>query len=323
MKYIALLMALFILSSCKAQSQHDLNVPDIVQLHTNASALQLPGTRIFMEQPKGYTLVKQLIRLQKNEQTYIQALEVPGANFEEKKTELVKGLDEAVKSGKLPKAYYQKEFKLGNYDALISYGPDNEPGKEQIVLCFGDKDVTVMVMAALQANDSKSCNEMVKSLLTMRLDKNAPANAAAIANYSLDLSGTDFKYAGNVSQLFYYNTEGTATHLDDPFASQIVVATLPSADGKEALKQYAEERIAGLQADGITIPTHEGHDITINGRYAYEITFQGTYQGKASTDYIVVTGDNKSAVYFVGTAYEDQEHLMSQIKKIAQTLKLK
>lgn len=322
MRQLLFCFSLFFLS-CTGQTNQDLKIPEQVTVAKTSAHQQFPGTRVFVDKPKEYELVKQLVRFQKNDNSYFQIIESPVTNFDVQKATIVKGFEDAVSSGKLPKEYYKKEFKIGGYNAILYYGADNKPNLEQIVLCFGDKDFAVMAIGEVPANDKRTRDEILKAMLSLYVDKNIKADATALATYSVDVTNTEFLYTGNISQMFYYTVGGKGDPANNPYENQIMIATLPSMKDNDALKAYATDMIKRYKLSGMEIPTFQGNDITINGRYAYEITFNGSFKGKSNSVYQIVTGDSKASILFVGSAYERQEELIKQIKAISQTLKTK
>ncbi|MBG9378819.1 hypothetical protein I5907_21480 [Panacibacter sp. DH6] len=324
MRQLKLLFGILLLLSCRAaKAQNDFKIPDQVSISKTASYQQFPGTRVFVEAPKNYELEKQLIRFQKNENTFFQIIESPLTNFAVKKAELVKGFEDAVNTGKIPKEYYKKEFKLDTYDAVLYYGRDNKPNLEQIVLCFGDKDFSVMALGEIPANDKSSRQEVLKALLSLYVDKTIKVDPTALASYSLDVSNTEFQYAGNISQMYYYTIGGKGDPANNPFENEIMVMTLPAMKDKVILKYYAIDMIGRYKLSGMQITAYKGSDTILNGNYAYAITFNGSLKGKSNSVYQIVTGDDQSSLLFVGSAYSRQEELMNQIKTIAKTLRTK
>ena len=189
MKKTILYLVLNIVSwSCNAQNQYDLAIPDKVTIDKGKSTTKFPGTNTFLSKPDGYVLTKQLLRFQKNEGTYIQMMQFPVAsNFETKRKEMDNYLQTGVASGKLQKEYYKKNFKLGDYDALLYYGRDDtKPGFEQIVLLFGDNSFVNMALGEIPANQPAGRKEILSELLSMYVDKSVPVDPTELANFTLN-----------------------------------------------------------------------------------------------------------------------------------------
>lgn len=319
--FLLLLLTLTLLISCNGQNNRDLNIPDKVQPAKTSKSTQLPGTRIFVVPPVGYQLVQQLIRFQKNDSTFLQFYEIPGSAFDLQRIKAK--FDENRKSGRLAKEYYQKEFQYGPYSALTIYGPDNRPNREQILLSFGDRNFVIMAIGELPSNNKTAREELVKALLTVYVDTSVVADPTALATFSLNVSGTDFQYVGNMSQSYFYNYHGKPLDNQDEFANQIFVSTLPAQD-KQALKEFGKSMIKSYKTNGMEIPKYTDREFSINGNYAYEIEFQGSYKGRLNSVYqVVITNGITSSALFLGSAYDDRLNLLKQIKQIATTIELK
>jgi hypothetical protein len=308
----------------KAQSAHDLAIPGMVVVDKASSTTKLPGTNAFIHQPVSYTLIKQLIRLQKNEGTYIQLMQVPVvSNFEAKRKEMEDNLQRVVAEGKLEKEYYKKEFKLGDYNALLYYGKDDKrEGFEQMVLLFGDNTFVNMAVGEFPADQPLVRKEILDGLLSMYVDKTVLVDPTELANFSIKTNNTAFTFFGSASQMFYYTVGGKGDPMQNPYESQIMVQALPAMQ-EEGLRSYAVQMIYNYRLTGMRIPTYSGKDTTINGQYAYQITFEGSFNGKKNDVYQVVTGNQNGSVLFLGGLYEKPEELMPQVRSIAGTLQMK
>ncbi len=306
------------LTSCNEAKKINLAIPDKVKIKKEGKHQQLPGTKIFIVGPENYELIGSLIRFQKDDSTFIQAVETP-VNFTEQKAKGIQAFEEA----KGLSSSYQKEFKLGDYDAFLIYGPDNKrPGCDQILLLFGDKEFGAMIVGEIPRNNEKTRQEVLAALLTAYVDKSATADYSALQNFTVDVSKSEFRFFRNASQTFLYTIDGKGD-FNIPFQDEIMIMTLPPMDNFDARKAYAQSMIQRYKNDGISIPDFEEKEIKINSESAYEITFTGEFQGKSVKVYQVVTGDNKATILFCGLAYTRQEELFEQFKDVAQTLRTK
>ena len=324
MKLTTLILGLVIaLTSCGngPSNKNDLNIPDKVEIKKEGKHQQFSGTRVFIVNPEGYLLIPSLIRFQKDSDTYIQAVESPTTSYTKQKTSIQQGFEAAKAKGLT--AYYQKEFKLGEYDAFLIYGSDIKPNLDQMVLIFGNNDFVVMVSGELPQNNEIAKQEILSALLTTYLDKSVNPDYSALSNFTLDVSKSEFKFNFNMSQVFYYTINGQGDPVNNAFENQIMVMTLPTMESFELRKAYAQSMVQRYKSNGISIPTFEEKEIQINDVSAYEITFTGSFQGKSVKVYQVVLGDNKATLLFCGMAYDRQDELFKQYKEIAQTLRTK
>jgi len=321
MRTILFLLILIIIFSCNSQTRIDLKIPDKIQPSRSPNSQQFPGTRLFIVPPKGYQLVQQLIRFQKNDSTFLQFYEITGSAFDVQK--LKTKIEENKRSGRLAKEYYQKDLQFGPYHAIFIYGPDNRPNREQIMLSFGDNNFVIMALGELTPGDTTARNELVSALLSTYVDTTIKVDSKILETYSLDVSGSEFKYVGNFSQSYFYNYRGKPLDNNDKFADQIIVSTLPAQD-ESTLKEWGKSMIKRYKINGIEIPNYKEREFMLNGNYAYEIEFDGSYKGRPNSVYqIVTTNGSTSSAMLLGSAYNDRKNLINQIKQVATTLRLK
>jgi hypothetical protein len=321
-KTILILFLSLILINCNSEYSRDLKISDKIVNDKENNLTNFKGTRIFVKKPQDYELVDNLLRIQKNPTTYIQVMEIPNSGFTNAKGQIIKNYDDAIESGKLPKEFYKKDFKINEYDAILYYGADKKNNLEQIALAFGDNEFAVIVYAIFPDNDEKTRDEILKTLLTINFDKNQKTEIENLQNFTLDLKNTEFQSAGNMSQIFVYTLDGKSNP-NNVFENQIIVMVLPKADGKETLKNYSLDMIKRHKNSGIEIPEYSENEIQTKDYFGYEIYFEGKFQGKSNSVYQLVIGNENSSVAFSGIAYDRKEELMKQMKAIAKTLNIK
>ncbi len=193
MQTAQLIGGFFLFFSFGSQAQHDLKIPDHVLNYKTESYQQFPGTRVFAEVPASYQIERQYIRFKKNERTFLKIIEIPASDFAATKARMNTRLREIIKGRKLPTVYYKKEFRLDKYDAKIYYGADSMPDVENIILCFGNQEFTVIAFAEFVVNDKSSREEVLKVLLSLYVDEKIKADCAALATCLLNFSSNERK----------------------------------------------------------------------------------------------------------------------------------
>jgi len=302
-----------------SDGQH-LNIPDKVEIVKDGKQIQLPGTHLFIAIPEGFTLMPEMIRLQKSDDVYFQFVESFGVSYYERKPDVVEAFDNLQNMGALP--YYRKEFKLGDYDAFIIYGAESTPGLDQIALFFGDNDFSVMVACEMIRSDKKSRDQMVQAIQTIYVDKEAKVDYTPLSNFEIDLSGSRFKFNRHTSSIFQYTIDGKGDIMSDPFLDQIQVSSLPATTYEKKV-EFAEDILSRYPRSGIGIKSEVARkEITINGMQGYEISFDGTYQDKPLKLYLLIVGDNKVTISYSAIIFNNDD-LYKQAKVIAKTLKSK
>ncbi|KUJ61954.1 hypothetical protein AR687_10375 [Flavobacteriaceae bacterium CRH] len=319
-KLILLFISLF-LFSCESQIDRDLKIDNEIDSKTENNQ-KFTGTRISIQKPNDYEFVDKLLRIQKNAATYIQVAEIPNSNFNDSKSKIKKNYEDAILSGNLPKEFYKKEFKFNGNDAILYYGADKKNKSEQIAFSFGDNEFAVSVYAVFPENDIKTREEILKTIFTIKLNKEQKTESQNIQNFTLDINKTEFVYAGNMSQIFVYNLNGKIDP-NNVFENQILVSVLPKANGIETLKNYSLDMIQRHKKSGIEISNMTEKEIFDKNYFGYEIYFEGNYKGKSNKVYQLVIGNENGSVNYCGIVYDRKDELMKQVKLISKTLKLK
>lgn len=321
---IATFSLIFSLTSCSQinNSSTTLNIPNAVEIKKGATHYQFPGTRVFIVIPTNFKPFPSLIKIYKdNDNTSIRCQEMQ-ANFTQQKTSMKQGIEALQSKGF--KLYYEKEFQLGDFDALLIYGSNSNPILDNLFLVFGDTSFTVMLEATFLRNDKTSRDEILAALLTSYHDKSANPDYSALTYFTIDLSKSKFKLHSQMSQLFIYTMEGKGGNVEDiSFENQIMMYSLPALKTFEKVVEQSNSLIDGIKTNGVTVSSIEKTFIKINGADAYIITYNGINAGHSLKCYQVALGDDKGTVIFVGQAYEQQEETIQQFKEISQTLKTK
>lgn len=304
------------------KSNNKLNTPDVVEIKKDVIHYQFPGTRVFIVAPTGFKPFPSLITIYKdNENTSIRCLELQ-ANFTKQKFSMRKGIEYLQSKGF--KLYYEKEFKLGDFEALLFYGSNSNPILANIFLVYGDSSFTVILESTFLRNDETSRDEMLSALLTCYLDKSAKPDYSDLTHFTIDLSKSKFKLQSNMSQMFIYTIDGKGDNQDDIlFKNQILMYSFPPLKPFEKVIDQSESLVDKIKSNGVVVSSIQYKFIKINGAEACITTYDGFHGGHSLKCYQVALGDDKGTVIFVGQAYEQQIETIQQFKEIAQTLKTK
>lgn len=320
-RQILLLFGLLIGISCIGQNNKiNLNIPDKVKTSKTTKHSRFPGTRIFIESPKNYKAISSLMRIQKDNNTYIQAFELSGTSFLYRKDFVRKTFQEAKLKGL--DVFYEKEFSLGNSNAYLVYAMDTKPNMEQIGLIFGDSSAICMVVGEFVANDIQSREEIIKSMLTCILDKQFKLNPLELAKFEIDVSKSKFKFTKAISNLYYYTIDGDADLENDASVPFIQVMSLPAMTN-DKIKDYSLEMLSRYKNNGIEFSSFEQRELKINSNYAYEIKYKCKIKGIDAYTYQIVTSDKNGAVLFIGNSILSQSDFTKEYSKIALTIKIK
>ena len=79
-RHIALIvLSILTLTSCDSNGQD--TFPDVITVSKSDKLKRVKGTKLFVTVPETYQPLEKLVRLQKNDTTYFQVIEVPNSNF--------------------------------------------------------------------------------------------------------------------------------------------------------------------------------------------------------------------------------------------------
>lgn len=289
----------------------DFKVPDQVEIKKTGNHVYFENTRVSMVISEKY---------RKGESSgMVSVYEFPKKSFSNEKA----SFKESIKKSKLKGAiiYYEKEFKLGDYNAYLMYCPKLEGKPDGIILMFGDNDFCVMAEGKFSKDDEKKRQEILSALLTTTFDKTPNPDYLAFAKFNMDLSKSDFKFFSNLAPQDFYFTENGIGSFGQTILNVIKVEGLPPMVDFEARKKYAQSMITKHIIESTKIEKKEEKKITINNVEAYEITFTGSYLNWPIQVYQIVLGDNKATIHYYSITYQDK--LFGQAKEIGSTLKIK
>lgn len=310
--FLSLLVFLLAVYACNPVDR-DLDIPDKVDVVKTPKHQQIPGTRLFIVIPPGYKFTETSGSLRKSDGCEIQVMDGIGNPFDRDKE--VQRTSQTT-SGEL--TFYKKNFSFGGYDANIRYGKIKRENRERIFLTFGDSQFTVLVMCILPDDNKEARQEMVNALKTIFVDKSVQIDYAAFNNYSLDLTHSAFKFNKNAALLFYYTVDGKG----DADSNYVIIARIPALPRIEEMEGCAKALARRFAAKMTDIDTDEER-ISIGGQPAYRISMKGMLANQPKNVYLVVMGNQKSSVYFMGYVDGDKAELYKDCRALAQTLRLK
>lgn len=192
-----------VLTSC---SNGQNTFPDNINVVKTEKSKRVKGTKLFVIAPDTYNPIESMVRLQRDNNTYFQVIEVPNSNFNEYKGKLTK---EAIES-QGAKVDIDKPIKYNGYDAIYFSGPSKTAGETKLGLAFGDESFVMMIVGVCQTSDKEAMNELNKIFSTSYYEKSFDLNLLELASFKFDESITGFKYATRMGNMFIYTPNGKA-----------------------------------------------------------------------------------------------------------------
>lgn len=302
-----------ILPGCHYFSKYNLHIPDNVTVSKDSTDIRFPGTRVFIQQPYGYALVPQMVRIQRTAYDYISVFEDGGAPFEVEKRDFLK---------EARTIFYEQNFVLGNYPAFLSYGMDVLHRQEKLTLLFGDSTFTVRAVARWPAGLTAARKDIVKALMSMYVDKNVVAHPSDIQAFTADFTGTEFAPSTAKPPVFIY-TLGGRPYSDDTSKDVLIITTSLPAPADSSMKTVVGNLLNGYKERGIKLQQAIAQERTINSMPAYEYIGMLEANQQVTTTYLLATGDSTTLITVIGSFNTRPEQLVKEAQKVTGTLKMK
>ena len=142
--------------------------------------------------------------------------------------------------------------------------------------------------------------------------------------FTVDLSHTKYKFESNEMPDYFRYTVGGQNVAYDLLANYFTIVDRRNykEHGFEMRKQIAKE-LFDMYKGIKQISQLSQKEIIIANEKVFEICFVNNYTGKAFTEYVVVLGDNKATMFFVGKAMVDFDETLKEFKAIVRSIKIK
>lgn len=290
--------------------------PDNISVKKTAQLKRLKGTKLFVSTPASYKPMESMVRLQRDNNTYFQAMEIPNTNFNEYKSKLTK---QAIES-KGAEVDVDKPVKYNGYDAIYFSGPSKKSGETKLGLAFGDETFTMMILGVCQTADKAAMDELNKIFSTSYYDKSFDLNPLELASFKFDETITGFKFTVAMGNMFMYSPNGKddiKSQQDIPIMMQLMTIETPTFS---KAKEFLDYTISRYSVQKIEISDMKKQDIFIGGNQAYEVSMEvKDKDNKKGKLYQVIVYKGTRSVLFMGTD-DEQGKWLEKFKATAQTI---
>lgn len=292
--------------------------PDKISVVKTEKLKRIKGTKLFVATPDTYKPMESMVRLQRDNNTYFQAIEIPNSNFNEYKSKLTK---QAIES-QGAKVDIDKPIEYNGYNAIYFSGPSKTDGETKLGLAFGDETFVMIIVGVCQTTDKAAMDELNKIFCTSYYDKSFEFNPLELANFKFDETITGFKYAATMGNMFIYTPNGKADlakQQDNLSMFQLSTLIVPSFS---KAKEFLDYTISRYSVQGIETSNVKKQDIFINGEQAYEVIMETKDKdNKKGNLYQVIIYKGANAVLFLA-ADDEQNKWLDKFKATAQTIKM-
>lgn len=279
--------------------------------------INIPGTRLYIIPPKGFTIATSFPGIQKGNNSGIIIYDNVEGDYYTNAATFSEG---AFKKQGIT-VYDFKELKVNGLPAkyILLQGKQNTM---VIDLVFGDTTFSSMIMATYPSTDLKTGEQINEAIKSIYYDKNLKIDPFADISFTLDETKSIFKFSESALGMLLYSVGGTIKQPND-YEPIITVTTIPKDPSINA-KRISETLVADLEKNGL-IDTQLKNISTadVNGQLAYEVEVYGRMKGKSKLIYLLIVTGNEKAIAIQGIVSSDFEHNLKEIKNLARTIKLK
>lgn len=309
------LLYLFLLVSLAAcgQMSNDKIKSEIKNTKTSKH-INIPGTRLYIIPPSDFKVASSFVGLQKNANSYVVVYDLVGGNFYTNgKTFNKEGFEQQGL-----KVFDYKEIKVNGYPAKFITLQGNALQKAYGLL-FGDSTFSTMIMGTNMNTDDVTGKEVIRALNTIFYDKNKRIDPFDIAGFTLDTTGSKFKFFKYAANVYLYSIGGVDNNSDDD-APTVMISQIPR-DNNATSKSVADIMMGSLVRNGFgNMQMKNITESNLNGHDTYEMEVTGTLHGKPSFFYYYSIMGADMSVVFQGKAGDESQ--LGAFKNLARTLRV-
>lgn len=305
-----------IVFALSAQAQ-DGTIKAVISNTKTANHINIPGTRLYIIPPAGFTVAKLFLGLQKGENAILNIYDLVGGNYYTNAATFSRGSFEE----KGARVFEFKEIRVNGFPCKYLRA-QTDIFTNAIAMVFGDSTFSTMIMAAYPASDEQTGRQIINALNTICYDKAKKVDPFATALFTLDDKVSLYKFYQFNAGLYVYTEDGKENNSenDDPF---FLVTQLPLEKFMSA-KTVAGMMLAKAEEYGMTNQEVKNQSTEkLNGYDAYRAEVYGKMNGKNSLIYMCTVVKGDLAIVMQGIAKKDIEKNLEEFKKLAATVKLK
>jgi len=314
MKYI---LTLFLLSAnCFSHGQ---TIPTEIKSVKTSAHVNIPGSRVFIIPPQGFTPSDELPAIQDGDNGMIEALDLVEGNFYtnaatfNRKSFEDKGI----------KVLDYSELKVDGYPGkmILAQTPD---GAKVYNLVFGDTTFSVSLMAVYPQSNDKMGTELQKALQTICYDKSFKIDPFALAVFTLDDSLTHLKFVKYTASVYLYTLNGKTNRQMELSDDNPIFMVIPLPAESTMPEIIADIMLSKLREKGTTVLSME-NAVTgkTNGFPSFQREVYAMIQDKKTLLYQHVVIINKTAIIMQGEATANFPAYLKDFQALSSTIRKK
>lgn len=310
-----LFLLLLVASASQGQIKPGKTIGNIQNTRT-PKHVNIPGTRLYLVLPPGYTVSSGFAGIQKNDNTALVITDLVGGNFYSNAATFNKAGFEQ----KGAKVFDYQEITVGGYPAKFVFMQGDEVSK-CYALVFGDSTFSTMIMGIYPPADKAADASTLQAINSIYYNKNHKIDPFASAFFSFNGKASKFRFAKFAANLYMYSTNGEIieNYGDDPM---MMVLQTPK-DGSTSLSEMANSLVLGEKHGFKLIEKKNINTMKINGYDAYQMEVYGEMKDKPVMIYYCLVANGDKAVALQGIAHSAFDSELKEFRKLAHSIQLK
>jgi hypothetical protein len=279
--------------------------------------VHIPGTRVFIIPPAGYTEAAAYQGLQRDGNTGVIIYDVVKGNYYGTASSFT---PESLEQNGM-KVYLSKEISVDGYPAKFIHVQGDIVTKSYN-LVFGDSTFSTIVMGFYLNGDKAAERQIIDAFNSIAYDKSIHIDPFDAAFFSFDESRTKYKLYVYSSTIYSY-TIGGKDNSDEQGLQRLTATEMTNvtAGGEEGIAGLALQKAGQLGLDSLQV-TSSGATV-INGYRAYEIIATGRSKGRPAVFYDCVVSNGDKAVAIEATGGKDPDKDLDDFRQLTRTIKMK
>ncbi|RAK70209.1 hypothetical protein DLM85_05010 [Hymenobacter edaphi] len=259
---------------------------------------RVPGSTFYVRAAPGYVAEESLNGLARPDGSLLEVLRVPEGNFLKVRTLVVEQY-----LAKRATQVQQHELQFNGYPAVFGQGASLEPGKDLMVLAFGDSVGFTLVFGLYPDSDAAAEAELRQMLLGGYYDARGQVPPLELAPFVISLAGTPYQLleVRPADKTYVFGPAGSAGAVPDTFATRFTVQVLPPTPPDEA-RQRLLRRAQALTTPGALLQSQE-RQLPPSPAYGYEVSGSSNLRGRRPGFYQLIRTDEDATLIFHGVVF--------------------
>jgi len=307
-----LILLLVSLAGCSGS-----NFPDTIKNSVTEKQTNIPGTRLYVTVPEGYSIAGGYMGLRKST-AVLQVYDNTDGNFFTS-TPLY-NREKFEREGAQVTDY--KDVTIDGYKGKYIF-MKNSNNTSVYTLVFGDSTFCTTVLGVYPDDDEQEGKELKGILQSIAYNVHRKVSPFSRAAFTIDDTVSAFKFAKLTGSAYIFTPGGKDVRFNDDVPYVIISSSgyragIPLSSLADTTFKTIEDEHAMTAKD-----IKNAADTTVNNYIAYEREVYGVANGKLTLLYELALAKDKTMVIFTGHSKSDFATNLVEFRNLAQTIEIK